>query len=69
MIGEVKRLVVDTIHYKGNLPESILVEACLFPDALDSVRASTCTPIVSLGGTDSEKNEDLPPPLLSLRTL
>ncbi|CBJ29193.1 conserved unknown protein [Ectocarpus siliculosus] len=36
VIGEVKRLVVDTNHFKGNFPESILVEACLSPDALDS---------------------------------
>lgn len=38
VVGEVHRLVVDTNHFKGNFPESVLVEACLSVDAPDTVR-------------------------------
>lgn len=37
VVGEVHRLVVDTNHFKGNFPESVLVEACLSVDAPDAV--------------------------------
>lgn len=38
VVGEISRLVVDTNHFKGNFPESVLVEACLHPDAATMVR-------------------------------
>ena len=31
--GEIKRVEVDTSHFKGNFPESCLLEACNLPDA------------------------------------
>lgn len=37
VVGDVHRLVVDTNHFKGNFPESVLVEACLSVDAPDAV--------------------------------
>eukprot|EP00903_Cladosiphon_okamuranus_P006573 g6421.t1 len=37
VVGEVHRLVVDTNHFKGNFPESVMVEACLYVDAPDTV--------------------------------
>ena len=37
VVGDVHRLVVDTNHFKGNFPESVLVEACLSVDSPDTV--------------------------------
>lgn len=34
--------MVDTNHFKGNFPESVLVEACLAMDAPDAVSAFVC---------------------------
>jgi allantoicase len=31
--GEIKRLEVDTSHFKGNFPESCLLESCNLPNA------------------------------------
>eukprot|EP00904_Undaria_pinnatifida_P010622 jgi/Undpi1/6690/HiC_scaffold_20.g09169.m1 len=33
VVGEIVRLVVDTNHFKGNFPESVVVDACLAPGA------------------------------------
>ncbi|HEY0672890.1 MAG TPA: allantoicase, partial [Longimicrobiales bacterium] len=35
--GTIERLVIDTIHFKGNAPGSCLVEACYAPDADDEM--------------------------------
>mmetsp|Transcript_31970 Transcript_31970/g.41092 ORF Transcript_31970/g.41092 Transcript_31970/m.41092 type:complete len:449 (+) Transcript_31970:18-1364(+) len=39
--GEVEKLLIDTKHFKGNYPESVLVEACCEPTAAnDEILAS-----------------------------
>lgn len=50
----VEELVVDTEHFKGNYPESVVVEACSAPDATDAAFSAAD------GGAGVEWRELLP---------
>src|ERR1044071_2076334 len=46
--GEIKRIEVDTSHFKGNFPESCTLEACNLPDASIEALTDLTTPWSSL---------------------
>jgi allantoicase len=42
--GQIHRIEVDTSHFKGNFPESCLLEACNFPNATTEELTNLSTP-------------------------
>jgi allantoicase len=46
--GEIRRVEVDTSHFKGNFPESCSIEACQTGDAVDGVGAISSLPWIEL---------------------